>query len=336
MSEEKLPARERRKPHRRHFYRLALAFTITLVVLVIVLLPVAIRSMQEVLGRGPDPIYEFKTGAVVTPETVAAEEAGSTYINLGFVDLNEATGQVTLAVSGNRDCDEDCPKLDLVFLALDDDADQRRGLPPMATLTIAPEDRIFSESVLLPVRGQPSLYPFDQYELWLGVAGTATLPDGTSVELGPVNVTEHATVTLQNRIPDIIMPRPTSIAPELVNAATDPFGFMAVQGLTFRRPAYLEVLAAALILLIGVSAALALFTRGLDDLALGFGGLILGVWGVRSVLMPVSLPTVTAVDLALSWLILLLLLGLALRASLHFLRQSELPPPRVPGRRSHE
>jgi hypothetical protein len=43
-------------------------------------------------------------------------------------------------------------------------------------------------------------------------------------------------------------------------------------------------------------------------------------------------PTLTAVDLALSWVILLLLLGFALRAAHHFHRHSDLPMPR-PGRK---
>jgi hypothetical protein len=336
VSEESAATPAPRRPHRRHYYRLALAVTVALVVLVVVLLPVAVRSMQEVLGRGPDPLFDLHTGAVVTPDVAAAAEADSTYFNLGFVGLDEGAGEVTLAVSGNRNCGERCPALDLTFAALDDDADQRRGLPPSSTLTLTPDQRIFSESVQLPVRGQPSLYPFDDYQLWLGIGGVATEPDGTRVELNPQTVTGRAVVTLQNRIPDMIMTEPAPVDPARVSAATDPFGFMAVQSLTFKRPAYLEVLAIALILLITVSAALALFTRGLDELALGFGGLILGVWGVRSILMPQSLPTATAVDLALSWVILLLLLGLALRAALHFLRQSELPPPRLPQRHAHE
>ena len=128
-------------------------------------------------------------------------------------------------------------------------------------------------------------------------------------------------MTLQNRIPDMLMVDPVPISPEQVRATTDTFGYMAVESVTFQRPIYLKVLAVALVVLIGVSAAMALVTRGLDDLALGIGGLILGVWGVRSVLMPQSIGTITAVDLALSWLILLLLLGLTIRAALHFHRQ---------------
>ena len=124
------------------------------------------------------------------------------------------------------------------------------------------------------------------------------------------------------------MDAPSPIPPDTVSAAADPFGFLAVQALTFERPAYLKVLAVVLVVLIAISASLALFTRGIDELALGFGGIILGVWGVRSVLMPEGVGTITAIDLALSWLILLLLLGLAVRAMLHFHRHSDLPLPR--------
>ena len=320
-------------PHR-HWYRLALVTTILLVLVIVALLPVAIRSMQDVLGRGPDPLYDLLTGAVVPHGIATAAQADATYVNLGLVDLDATTGQITLAVSGNRNCPRACPALELVFTALDNDADQRRGLPPSATLKLTPDDRVFSQAVQLPVRGQPSLYPFDQYRIWLGVGGVATQPDGTRVELRRENVQNQATVTLQNRVPDMLMAPPVPIPPDTVHAETDPFGHLAVESLVFDRPAYLKVLAVALVLLIAVSAALALFTRTLNDLALGFGGLILGVWGVRSILMPQSIGTVTAIDLALSWLILLLLLGLALRAALHFLRHSELPLPATRGRSS--
>jgi hypothetical protein len=329
MTEDVLPPDPALPTPHRHWYRLALGATIVLVLGVLALLPLAVRSMQEVLGRGPDPLYDLVTGEVVTSASAATAEAEATYFNLGIVDLDADTGQITLAVSGNRNCAEACPALDLTFAALDNDADQRRGLPPSATLTLAPTDRVFSQAVTLPVRGQPSLYPFDQYRLWLGVGGVATQADGTTVELRPGNLAGRAVVTIQNRVPDMIMDAPVSIAPDTVSAAADPFGFATVQALTFDRPAYLKVLAVVLVILIAISATLALFTRGIDELALGFGGIILGVWGVRSVLMPQGVGTVTAIDLALSWLILLLLLGLAVRAMLHFHRHSDLPPPRV-------
>ncbi|MFT4037663.1 MAG: hypothetical protein QM692_05740 [Thermomicrobiales bacterium] len=313
---------------RRRLHRLALGFTVGLIVVVIALLPIAVRSMQEVLGRGPDQLYNLATGQPVELQQADDDQAdSSTYFNFGLVGLDESTGQVTIAVSGNRACTDACPKLDLVLASLDDDADQRRGLPPSSTLSLSPEDKVFSESVTLPVRGQPSLYPFDTYTFWMGVGGTATASDGTVTEITPQSAARISTVTLQNRIPDMIMRSPEVIDPDRIRAVSDPYGFHTVTAITIARPAYLQVLAIVLVALIAVSAAMALLTRGLDELALGFGGLILGVWGIRSILMPQSLPTVTAIDLALSWVILLLLLGLALRAALHFLRLSELPIP---------
>lgn len=327
------PAQIAPAPHRR-WYRLALFATVALILLVVCLLPVAVRSMQEILGRTTDPLYDMLTGAVVTPEVADQSAIDATYVNIGVVDLDEAKGLATLAVSGNRTCTTDCASLSLTLTALDNDADQRRGLPPSSTLSLSPTDRIFSQSVTLPVRGQPSLYPFDQYQLWLGVGGEATLPDGTISEIDPQLLQQrHAIVTLQNRVPDMVMPAPTNIDPATVRSASDPFHFLAVQAVTLNRPAYLKVLALALVLLITISAALALLTRGIDELALGFGGLVLGVWGVRSILMPQSIGTITAIDLALSWLILLLLLGLAIRAALHFLRHSDIPLSR-PGQKS--
>lgn len=318
-------------PMRRRLHRIALAGTVLLIVAVLVLLPIAIRSMQEVLGRGPDQLYNLATGMPVDASQADADQADeANYFNFGLVGLDESTGQVTLAVSGNRACTGACAKLDLVLASLDDDADQRRGLPPSASLTLGPDDKVFSESVTLPVRGQPSLYPFDTYSFWLGVGGTATLPNGTVVEITPEIASRISTVTLQNRIPDMIMHSPQVIDPGRIRAVSDPYGFHTVTAIVIARPAYLQVLAIVLVALIAVSAGMALLTRGLDELALGFGGLILGVWGIRSVLMPQSLPTVTAIDLALSWVILLLLLGLALRAALHFLRLSEIPLPTRP------
>src|SRR5918998_1173089 len=108
------------RPHRR-WYRVALGVTILLVLLVLALLPIAVRSMQDVLGRGPEPLYDLGTGEVVTPAAVATAETEATYFNLGVVDFDEAPGQITIAVPGNRRCGDACPSLDLTFASLDDD-----------------------------------------------------------------------------------------------------------------------------------------------------------------------------------------------------------------------
>ncbi len=325
----------RKAPHRR-WYRLALLVTLLLVALTLVTVPATLLSMRDVLGRVGDPVYDLVTGRQVTGAETAAAAADAIYINLGLIDLNEGSGQITIAVSGNRNCAGACPALNVTLTALDMDVEQRRGLPPSASLTLAPADREFSQSAQLPISGQPSLYPFDDYLLWLGVSGVATEADGTIHQLDPATVAGSRTITVQNRISDVVMAPPVPIDPGTIGADSDPTTFLAVQSVRLERPAYLPRMSVTLILLIAISAVLAVFSRGFNELVLGIGGLILGVWGVRSVLMPQPVPAVTTIDLALSWVIFLLLIGLALRAAMHFYRLSDLPAPPWAGRADGE
>ncbi|HEX5497672.1 MAG TPA: hypothetical protein VFX03_00535, partial [Thermomicrobiales bacterium] len=310
----------------RSAHRAASLVTIGLLVLVLVALPFAIRSMAATLfGEQQDTLYDLVNGGVAAPVAGAPAGDNQSYVNIAVVNLDPVTGLASLAVSGNRVCPTVCPKVVLTLLALDENAAQRRGLPPSATVTLEPTDTIFSQSVLLPVRGRPNLYPFDAYDLWLGFAVVVSGPDGKPQSLDRALVKEHAVVTLQNQLSQFVMEPPQVIDPARAAAATDPFALPLVESLHFQRPDYLEILAVLLVTLIAVSGSIALMRRAIDDLLLGIGGLILGVWGVRSVLVSQPLPGVSAIDLALSFVILFLLLGLTLRLTRHYHRLSQWP-----------
>jgi hypothetical protein len=154
--------------------------------------------------------------------------------------------------------------------------------------------------------------------------------DGKLTPVPPQFLQQNVVLTVQNQLPDFLMSPPVNVDPDQVAANGDPVKFAVVQDLAFDRPDYLKVLSMILVVLITVSGALALLTRSINDLVLGIGGLILGVWGVRSIMVPQPVPVVTAIDLSLSTVILLLLLGLAVRAAIHFHHHSELPWPRRP------
>src|SRR5262249_1722727 len=110
---------------------------------------------------------------------------------------------------------------------------------------------------------------------------------------------------------------------------------------TFARPVYLKVLTVLLVVLVSAAAAYAVLLRPLDQLIINSGALILGVWGIRAVLLGTSFPGVTAVDLALSLVILFLLVAITVRTLWLLEEQSHLrplrrlmrtaPPPSSPG-----
>lgn len=73
-------------------------------------------------------------------------------------------------------------------------------------------------------------------------------------------------------------------------------------------------------LLVGLVAAAAAYnvsTQSVPQLFLGLGSLILGVWGIRGVLLAGGPPYLTAVDLLLSGVILVILAGMLVRVTFH-------------------
>ena len=264
--------------------------------------------------------------ATTTAASTQALAESESYFNIAAINLDEDQGSITLAVSGHRICPAaGCSTLTFTLVSLEDDADVRRALPPSAAMTLTPDQEIFSQTVQLPVRGQPSLYPFDDYLIWLGLAVTV-VDDGKKIRLTPELLAKRAVITTQNQLRDFLMEPPTEIDPARVTALTDPQEFVGVQEMHFGRPVHQEILAVLLILLIAVSATMAVAMRSMTDLIVGIGSLILGIWGVRSVLVPSSLPVTTSIDLALSVIILFVLLGLIVRSAHHLHQQSGLPP----------
>jgi hypothetical protein len=318
---------------RRWLGRLALGGAAALLVVVAILLPIAAHSMWTELIRREEPQqYDFLSGTPVIFSDDDVARPDVSYVNIVVTGIDAATQIATLDVSGNLSCADPCPALEfnLTLYSLAD-AGRRRGLPPSTTLDLSPatDGRVFSETVELPVHGNPSLYPFDDYQLWLGMQSTATMPDGTVSQITLKDIENIAVFTLQSRAGDLDMQPPIRIDPRSVHAVTDPFEFLTVQRLDFERPAYQHVLAVLLVLLISVSAVLALFMRTINELLLGIGGLILGIWGVRSVVVPSAPSHINVVDLALAFVILVLLVALSLRVAHHVYRLNQGTSPTV-------
>lgn len=314
----------------RVLHRVALVQAVVLLAAVLLALPFAFRSMGiQLTERQARTLYEFPDGQPATAVMEDAVASAESFLNLAIIELDEGAGSVTIAVSGHRNCPEICAELDLTLFSLDDDADVRRALPPSVPLKLDPSLPIFSQTVQLPIRGQPSTYPFDDYLLWLGLGGTATLGNQT-IPLTEDLVEERAVFTVQNQLRDFIMRPPVQIETARAQGVTDPIDFVGVQALTFQRPVHLKILAVLLITLITVSAVIAVSMREVSDLVVGIGSLVLGIWGVRSILVPQPVPVVTSIDLALSLVILLVLLGLSFRVALHFRKTADLPAVTIP------
>lgn len=329
MNGEEVEGASKDQSRARLLRRVALVQAVVLLAAVVFALPIAFRSMGvQLTERQARTLYDFPGGQAETGADAAAVADIETFLNIAAINLDEDAGAITLAVSGHRNCSDTCAELDLTLFSLDENADVRRALPPFATLKLDQSQNVFSQTADLPIRGQPSKYPFDDYELWLGLSGTINA-NGEIVPLTNELLSGAAVVTTQNQLHAFTMNPPVEIDPARVQGITDPIDFVGVQQLRFERPVHLKILAVLIVILISVSAIMAVSMRGVSDLIFGLGSLVLGIWGVRSILVPQPVPVVTSIDLALSLVILLVLLGLSFRVALHFHKQAELPPVKV-------
>ena len=308
--------------HRRRRLGYRAAFTITAVVLlaIVVTLPFS-------LGGVVDDLLGPPTGEVIPITTASHAAAAPTHssVHLAFVALNEVELMVKLRISGHYVCRNDCDvshRIILVSVA-EDDADAE-GLPPSVKFTLPPDGEAFSQTFELPIRGYPIHYPFDQYGIVLAAALQRVHADGRVETLTPDEAQGQLYLTVQELLPRQRMSHPLVLAPESARTEGDPLTYVDVFSVSFERPPYIRALAVLLILLIAAAAAHSIFLRPLEELFINAGTLVLGIWGIRAILVPGNPAYVTAVDLALSVVIIFLLGGITIRALLFVHDRGEL------------
>jgi hypothetical protein len=292
---------------------------VALLAVTAVLIVVAVASVIDVLARSPrDAIYLVSDAAPPAPGGPTQAPVDAYTLHVAVESLDEAKGLATLHLYGLRACPTTCPAMGISLFVLGGPAAERLGLPPKGTVAVPPNTQELDQTVQLPVRAEPMLYPFDTLDLMLGVLAEVARPDGTMAPTTPTSGGPPAYLSLQSQLQGLLMVEPVPVDPASVRGSIDPSALLYVRALHFRRPLYLPVLTMLLVVLIGTAAVYSVRTQPIPQLFLGLGGLILGVWGIRGVLLAGGPPYVTAVDLLLSGVILILLAGMLMRVTFQF------------------
>jgi hypothetical protein len=313
-------------PRHRHLAFRGGVVLITVILLgLAVALPFALQSVAEDLaGVAEGAVFSVP----ITPGVRPA--ATHTRLHVSLVDLDEAQLAATLRVSGHHVCAAACPQgARVVLFSLGTDEAATAGMPPSTNVDLTTAERLATATITLPIRGHPSRYPFDTYELWLGLGLARLLPDGTEQPLSRTEGAGQLFLTLQEQLPRELMLAPTAADPDVSRDAADPYELQAVSVLRFERPLHQRILAVLLVILIAAAAAYAVLMRPLNDLVINSGALVLGVWGIRAILTPGTAYR-TVIDLALSAVILFLLGAITVRALEYCYRQGDLPFSRRP------
>lgn len=293
---------------RRLRHRIAYLLIALLLLFIVALMPFAVVSLVDDFREQhvPNRSIAAIAGQAVDRGNVAME----------LIGINEWEGTVTLRVTAQQECSGPCRWRDRYqFISIWGDGFRPADRPTVEAVTVPESPRVVTRTFQLPISGDPLRYPFDRYALALGVTMERLYPDGREETLTLADAEDYVTITASARIPRInIAPLadPTAGDPALLaTARRQPYLFVDV--VRFARPLYLQVLTVFLVLLVTAAAAYAVLLRPLDQLIINSGALILGVWGIRVILLGTTLPGLTAVDLALWSVILFLLLTITVR-----------------------
>jgi hypothetical protein len=293
-------------PKNRHGYRAGLLIAVASVVVSVVLLPFALISLlsafQHPVGqRG----YELST--------LHALHGEWTKLNVAAVSISEATDTMTLRVTGFHYCPAKCPVVERVqFYSVHSDPRGALGSPPSSSVDLPSDASEIDQTVTLPITGDLINYPFDRYRLLLGVAFSKVTPSGVSVPIDRAATNAGLELSVDNSIPRLSMAAPSSVQPAAYR--TTSVNYDSITTLRFSRPLYLQILTVLLTLLIVLAASYGVLFRPFTQIIPTVGALVLGVWGVRSLLVGSYPPDSTGVDLVLEAAILLLLLAVGVRS----------------------
>jgi len=186
------------------------------------------------------------------------------------------------------------------------------GAPPSSNVDLPNDASEINQLVTLPITGNLIDYPFDHYQLLLGVTFSRVTQTGAAIPLDRAATNAGLELSVDNTIPRLSLSAPTSVQPATYR--TTGVTYDSITTLNFSRPIYLQILTVLLTLLIVLAAAYGVLFRPFTQIIPTVGGLVLGVWGVRSLLVGSYPPDSTGVDLVLEASILLLLLAVGVRA----------------------
>jgi len=238
------------------------------------------------------------------------------YVNLEVLtkEIDFVNKKIKINVNGYHHCDVFCGKYKtrLHISNFFFKKENVKRLPYSIIIEVPESTTEFEKEVTLPISGEIFNYPFDKYRADISIA-IERLKEGHSNFLNQRN--SNITLLMNDKIPrletlpPIIIKNLDIIATEYPSA----IAFSSVH----ERPFYIKYIVSLLVIfLIATTAATILLTE-FYQLITGGAGIILGIWGVRSLLLG-DLPTdISILDIILTLIVIGTLISLVIKSVIY-------------------
>jgi len=156
----------------------------------------------------------------------------------------------------------------------------------------------FDTTIDLPVDGHPEFFPFDEYQLHLGVS--VSEQDARGVD-SPMTREEIEARGIRIIIAELIPTHETraveAVASEDQRPEIQALEFDYFVRMTFDRPDYVEVQTMVMLIAAILTVLITIMRKSFDQLVVGTTGVILGIWGMRTYLIQTDYQGLTIIGM---------------------------------------
>ncbi|WP_284944024.1 hypothetical protein [Acidisoma cladoniae] len=244
-------------------------------------------------------------------------------IGIKLTHIDEVGNRATIQVSGYHYCIGNCSHTRDRLLVSAYQAQGRNAVsvPTSATIDLPSDDSEISSTIVLPIDGQITLYPFDTYALRIGVAVERTQTDAQGQTRSFIDSSGQKgslMLSFSETIPRLDASAPRAVDPVQATPARAPYRYASAFEVTLSRPLYTKVVVVVLVGLILMASVLVVLLTTFHDLVLNIGATILGIWGARALLLGEFPPDTTLIDLILLGTIVFVMLGVGVKSLYYF------------------
>lgn len=222
------------------------------------------------------------------------------------VDVINKTANITL--KGYKDCKRGCPSLGqkLYISSFSTNPGEKNKIEDSVELALPDGIGVFKKDFDFPIHGAASSYPFDRWDVDIAFAildkAGKPLPSG------------RADVIFDDNVPRLSIENFTAIDPHGTNSRFDDFYAAHV---SFTRPFHVKYTTVVLLVLLFIAMASTVVFTTHDRLIMSSAGIILGIWGARSLLLGNMPPELTFVDIILLSIVMIILMASAFKIALY-------------------
>lgn len=316
-----VPSSEPTVPNKRR--KVAAWSTWAIVALSVILVVLVALSLWRYFADHVEPQLYDVGGIPITEEITMPAGTDPAIVTLTMQSINEEDMELTIDVSSIRSCpDPTCEPFSVLLYGLPGD---RQSWTAGKRVAIAVPAGVgpFDGDALLPVGGRPELFPFDEYEIRLGMS-IATVDDrGIERPLTIDQIEERGIRFVFADLVDTMETRSvTRFDPAKSPTEIKALGLGYAMRFSMDRPNYVAVQTVMMLCVVVATMILTVLRKSFDQLIVGTTGVVIGVYGMRSFLIQTKYSGLTIVSMTLAIVTGIGVVLIVTRIALHLSRRS--------------